>query len=117
VAPHGYIHKCTRTSHEGRTHYKIDNVFCREERHPSILDVRTFRGADCEVRERLAVYRRAVKKTDNEILNLKKLKEGRVKEQYQITIKISYLFVVTSTPAANLPKIHSDPILPSWKQH
>jgi hypothetical protein len=98
VAPHGYIHKYTRTSHEGMAHYEIDKVFCREERHPSILDVRHFRRADCdtdyylvvaEVRERLAVYRRAVNKTDTEILNLKKLKEGLVKEQYQITIKIS----------------------------
>jgi hypothetical protein len=61
--------------------------------HSSILDVRE---ADCDtdhylvavkVRERLAVSKRVVKKTDMEGFNLKQLNEEEVKEQYQVTIK------------------------------
>jgi hypothetical protein len=40
-----------------------------------------------KVRERLAVSKQAVKKIDIVRLNLKKLNEGEVKEQYQVTIK------------------------------
>jgi hypothetical protein len=59
-------------------------------RHSSILDVRYFRGADCDsdhylvvakVRERMAVSKRMVKKMDVERFNLKQLNEEKVKEQ------------------------------------
>jgi hypothetical protein len=43
--------------------------------------------AVAKVRERLAVSKQAVKKIDIVRLNLKKLNEGEVKEQYQVTIK------------------------------
>jgi hypothetical protein len=65
-------------------------------RHSSILDVRSLRGADCdsdhylvvaEVRERLAVSKRMIKKMNVERFNLKQLNEDEVKEQYQVTIK------------------------------
>jgi hypothetical protein len=65
-------------------------------RHTSILDVKYFRGADCDsdhylvvakVRERLAVGKRMVNKMDVERLNLKQLNGEEVKEQYQVTIK------------------------------
>jgi hypothetical protein len=54
------------------------------------LDVRFFRGADCDsdhylvvanVRERLAVSKRMVKKMDVERFNLKQLNDEEVKEQ------------------------------------
>jgi hypothetical protein len=38
-------------------------------------------------RERLAVSKRAAQKTDTERFNIKKLNEGDVKEQYQVTIR------------------------------
>jgi hypothetical protein len=40
-----------------------------------------------KVRERLEVSKRAAQKIDTERCNLKKLKEGDVKEQYQVTIR------------------------------
>jgi hypothetical protein len=60
-----------------------------------MLDVRSFRGADCDtghylvvanIRERLAVKRPA-NKVDMDRFSLKKLNEGEVKGQYQVTIK------------------------------
>jgi hypothetical protein len=61
-------------------------------RHPSVLVVSSFRGADsdtgrnlvvAEDRERLAVNK---KKFHMARSNLKKLKEAEVKEQYQVDI-------------------------------
>jgi hypothetical protein len=42
-----------------------------------------------KVRERLAMSKRMVKKMDMEIFNVKQLNEKEVKEQYQVTIKMS----------------------------
>jgi hypothetical protein len=39
------------------------------------------------IRERLAVSKRSVNKMDMDRFNVKKLNEGEVKEQYQVTIK------------------------------
>jgi hypothetical protein len=94
--PHRKIHKYTWTSPEGNTHNQIDHVLVDRRRHSSILDLRSFRGADCDtdhylvvakVRERLAVSKRAAQKVDTERFNVKKLDEGDVKEQYQIIIR------------------------------
>jgi hypothetical protein len=96
MSPHPSIHKYTWISPDGKTHNQIDHNLIDRRRHSSILDVRSFRGADCDsdhylvvakVRERLAVCKRMVKKMGVEIFNLKQLNGEEVKEQYQVTIK------------------------------
>jgi hypothetical protein len=94
--PHRKIHKHTWTSSERKTHNQIDHVLIDKRRHSTILDVRSFREADCDtdhylvvvkVRERLAVSKRAAQKVDIERFNVKKLNEVDVKEQYHVTIR------------------------------
>jgi hypothetical protein len=62
----------------------------------SVLEDQSVRGTDCdtdrylvvaEVRERLAVSKRAAHKIDTERFNVKKLNGGDVTEQYQVTIR------------------------------
>jgi hypothetical protein len=89
--PHHSIHKYTWTSPYGQTHNQINHVLIDMRWHSSILDVRSFRRADCDtdqylvvakIRERLAMSKRPVNKTDMDRFNLKKLNEGGVKKQY-----------------------------------
>ena len=93
--PHRDIHKHTWTYPDGKTHNQIDHILINRRRQSSMLDVRSFRGADCDtdhylvvakVRERLAVSKQAAQNLDGEKFNLRKLKDLEVKKQYQIEI-------------------------------
>jgi hypothetical protein len=97
--PHRKFHKYTWTSPEGNTHNQIDHILIDRRQHSSILDVRYFRGADCDtdhylvvakVRERLAVGKQAARRS-----NFKKLNED-VKEQYEVTIRNTFAALETT---------------------
>ena len=68
VFPQRNIHKYTWTFPDGKTNNQIDHILIERRWHSSILDVRSFRGADCDtdhylvvskVRERLAISKKA----------------------------------------------------------
>jgi len=93
--PHRNIRKYTWTSPDAKIHIQIDHVLIDRRWHSSVLDVRGFRGADCDtdhhlmiakVRERLAVGKQAAQRFDRQSFNLRKLNEPEVREQYQIEI-------------------------------
>jgi hypothetical protein len=93
--PYRKIHKYTWTSPEGKAHSQIDHVLIDRRRHSTVLDVRSFRGADCDtdrclvvakVRERLAVSKRVARKIDIERFSVKTLDERDV-EQYQVSTR------------------------------
>jgi hypothetical protein len=79
----------------GRLTNRLDHILIDRKWHSSILDVRCFRGADCdadhhlvvaEVRERLMVNKWAAQKLDGERFNLRKPNELEVRKRYQIEI-------------------------------
>jgi Ribonuclease G/E len=101
------------TSPKGKTHNRIDQVLIDGIRHSNILDVRSFRGADCDtdhylvvakVRERLAVSKRAARKLDTDRFNVKKLSEGDVNEQYQVTIRNKFAALENLQDSGNINK-------------
>jgi hypothetical protein len=98
IFTHLSIHKYIWTSPDGKTRNQTNHVLTDRRYHSSIIDVRSFRGADCDadhylvaakVREILAGS--PVNKMDMDRFSLKKLSVGEVKEQYQVTIETDFL--------------------------
>jgi uncharacterized protein YaaR (DUF327 family) len=90
-----HIHKYTWTSPDGKTHNQIDRILVDRRRHSNVLDVRSFRAADCDsdhylvvakVRERLAVNKQRSHRFDMERFNLKKLNDVEGKEQFRVEV-------------------------------
>jgi hypothetical protein len=48
MLPHRNIQEYTWTSPDGKTHNQIDHILIDRSWHSSILDVRSFMGADCD---------------------------------------------------------------------
>jgi len=75
---------------------RLTTILIEKGYHSSVLDVRSFRAAECDtdhymvvanVRERLAISKQAVHKFDGERFNLRNLNELEVRKQYQTEIK------------------------------
>jgi hypothetical protein len=84
IISHRNIYKYTWTSPDGKTHNKIDHILVDRRRHSNVLDVRSFRAADCDsdhylvvakVRERLAVNKQRSRRFHMDRFNLKKIDE------------------------------------------
>jgi hypothetical protein len=82
-------------SPDGKTHNQIDHILVDRPRHLNVLDVRSFRAADCDsdhylvvakVRKRLAVNRQRSQRFHMEKFNLKKLNDVEGKEQLHVEI-------------------------------
>jgi hypothetical protein len=80
--PHGDIHKHSWISPDGVTHNQIDHDLIDKREHSKVLDVRSFRGADCDtdhylvvakLRERISVGKRTRQNSDLERFDLKRL--------------------------------------------
>jgi hypothetical protein len=83
--PQRKIHKNTWTSPDGKTHNQIDHVLVDRRRQSSILDVRTFTGADCDtdhylvaakLKERLLIIKQVAYKFDMQRFDLRKLNDA-----------------------------------------
>jgi hypothetical protein len=94
---HRNIHtsKCTWTSSDGKTHKEIVHLLIDRSWLSSIIDVQSFRGADCDtehylavakVRERLVVSKQRAQKFDGERFTLRQLSEMEARKKYQIKI-------------------------------
>ena len=91
--PRRNIHKCTWTSPDGKNHNQIDQMLIDNKWNSSVLEVRSFKGVDCDtdrfvvvakVRELLAVSKEAAQSFDEERFNVRKLNELEVRKQYQV---------------------------------
>jgi hypothetical protein len=93
--PHRNINKYTWTSPDGKTQNRIDHILIDRQRHPNVLDVRSFRAADCDsdhylvvakIRERLAVNKQRSHRFVMKRFNLKKLNDVECKEQFRVEV-------------------------------
>ena len=96
---HRNVLKYTWTSSDGKTHNEIDHILIDRKWHSIILDVPSFRGADCETDhylvvakfgEILSVSLQAAQNYDVERFNLWKLSKLEVRKQYQIKTSNSF---------------------------
>jgi hypothetical protein len=75
MLPYWKVHKYTWTCADGKAQIQIYHILIDRRRHSSVLDVRSFRAADCDtdhylvvakIRERLTVNKQRLHKLLNE---------------------------------------------------
>jgi hypothetical protein len=80
---------------DGKTHNEIDHILEDRRRHSNVLDVRSFRAADCDsdhylvvakVTERLAANKQRSQIFNMERFNLEKLNDVEGKGQYSVEV-------------------------------
>lgn len=89
--PHKDIHKWTWTSPNGRTNNQIDHVLINAKHRNALLDVRSFRGADCDTDHYCTIAKLKAKlktggtaKTQKmEHLDTEKLQDKTIKNNFQ----------------------------------
>ena len=95
VFPCRNIHTNTWASPDGKTYKPIDHILIDRRWQSSMLDLRSFGGADSDtdhylvvakIKERLAVNTQAAQKFDGERFNLRKLSELEVRKPHYIKI-------------------------------
>ena len=93
--PHRNTFKYKWSYAGGKTHNQIYHILIDRRWRPSILDVRSARGTDCDTdhypvvakaREKLEVSKQAAQNVDGESFNLRKLNEEEDRKQNQIEI-------------------------------
>jgi hypothetical protein len=104
--PHRDLHNYTWIFSDGKIHNQIDQILIEMRWQPNILDVLSFRRADCDTdhylvveidRGKLAVTKQAAQKFDRERYNLRKLNVLEIRKQnhIEITNRFSALGIVT----------------------
>jgi hypothetical protein len=90
VFPHRNIRKFTWTSPDGKTHNKIHHIFIDRRRHSNVLDVQSFRAADCDTDHYSAVAkfreRLAVCKQITHMVHMERFSHKKLNEQYRVEI-------------------------------
>jgi endonuclease/exonuclease/phosphatase family metal-dependent hydrolase len=75
--PHGNIKKFTWTFPDGKTHNQIDHIFIQRRQHLSVLDVLSFKAADCDTDHYLVLEkvseRQAVSKPTTHTFHMERL--------------------------------------------
>jgi len=97
--PHRDIHNYTWTFSDRKIHNQIDHILIEMRWQSSVLDVRSFRRADCDTdhyllveigRGKFAVTKQAAQKFDGERFNLRRLMSWRLGNRIRLRLQTGF---------------------------